>query len=187
MLLPIWGFFVGFWLAGWAVTQLFGHGLLATEGGLVAGLVLGIGLATLSYFSFRVGVVLVAGGFAAALASGALAAVGMGTGSLGAIVPIAVGILVVILALQTNLQKYTIILLTALAGADALVLAAMLLLGQVSLLSLEVRGNLIEPILETSPVWLLVGLVLAVAGVLIQVRFSRHYVYRQNRVMERWS
>lgn len=187
LLLPIWGFFAGFWFGGWAVTRFFGGGFLATVGGLVAGLVLGIGLATFSYLFFTVGVALVAGAVAAALASGVLAALGVGAGWLLVLVPVAAGIVVAVLTPLWNLQKYVIILVTAVAGADGLVVAALLLLGQVSLLSLQAGGNMIRPVLQNSPLWVLVGLALAAAGTLVQIRANRHYVFTRDRVVEGWK
>ena len=78
VMLPIWGFFAGFWLGAEATTLLFGVGLLATTTSWVIGFVVGLLGAVLSYLFFIIGVALVAGGFGWAL-GGALMMSALGT------------------------------------------------------------------------------------------------------------
>lgn len=60
LLLPIWGFVVGFLGGAALVTWLFGDGFLSTTLGIVVGIVLGIVGALISYFFWYFGVILAA-------------------------------------------------------------------------------------------------------------------------------
>ena len=183
--LPILGFFVGFWLGGWVAHQFSGAGTAGTLGGLLAGLVLGIGLATLSHFVVTAGVALVAGGFTAALVSGLLDALGFDPGWFVAIVPIVAGIVMAILTPLLSLQKYLVILLTALVGADALVVAALLFLKGVTLLELRVGGNMFRPLIQGTNLSLYVGLGLTIVGMLVQTATTRHFTYDRGNLVEK--
>ncbi|RMF03435.1 MAG: hypothetical protein D6768_05895 [Chloroflexi bacterium] len=70
VMLPIWGFFAGFWLGAEATTLIFGAGFLATTTGWVIGFILGLLGAVLSYMFYALGVALVAAGFGWALGAG---------------------------------------------------------------------------------------------------------------------
>lgn len=61
---------------------------------------------------------------------------------------------------------------TAVYGASALILAALLLVGRVALNTLQSAGDTIQPVLQDSFFWLLLWLALAVAGYFIQDRTS---------------
>ncbi len=60
VMLPIWGFFAGFWLGAEVTTLLFGSGFLATTTGWVIGFVVGLLGAVLSYLLYFLGVALLA-------------------------------------------------------------------------------------------------------------------------------
>ena len=82
VMLPIWGFFAGFWLGAEAVALLLGTGFLATVTGWVAGAALGLVGAVLSYVFYLAGVAIVAAGVGAALGAGLMSAIGFETGLL---------------------------------------------------------------------------------------------------------
>lgn len=187
VMLPIWGFFAGFWLGAEGVSLIFGTGFLATVTGWVVGFVAGLIGALLSYLYFIVGVALVAASVGAALGSGLMAAAGFDSGFLAATVAISSGFVVAVLTLLLNLQKYVIIALTALGGANAILLAILLLLGRVSLESVQRAGTAIGPILQDSWFWLLVWLAVAVAGIVVQIRANRTYTFTKTMYVEGWS
>ena len=89
-------------------------------------------VAVLSYFFYLAGVAILAGIIGAALAGGLMSAIGLESGILVFIISLAVAILFAVLALRYNLQKYVIILLAAIAGANAVILSVLLVLGRVS-------------------------------------------------------
>jgi hypothetical protein len=187
VLLPIIGFFAGFWLGAEVVSIIFGTGFLATVTAWIVGFVAGLVVAVLSYLFYLLGVALVAAAIGAALGSGFMGAFGFDPGVLTAIVALAAAIVAAILTLVWNLQKYVIIALTAIGGANALLLSVLLLIGKVSLESLRTAGTSIKPILQDSWFWLIVWLVVAIAGFVVQIRLHRDYTFTADRYIEGWG
>ena len=150
VMLPIWGFFAGVWLGAYAVTAIFGTGFLSTVTGLVVGIVVGVVGAVLSYLFYLVGVAIVAAAIGGALGSGIMTALGFDPGFLVTVVAIVSALVAVGLTLLLSLQKYVIIALSAIAGADLIVLSGLLLIGRVTLEQLQSCGNLLRPIIQDS-------------------------------------
>ena len=187
VLLPIWGFFGGFWLGAQMMALLFGTGFLVTITGWVAGFILGMVFAILSYLFYILGVALVAASFGAAIGAGFMAALGFEGGFFVIIVALLCAIFVAALTLVMNLQKYVIILITAFGGANAIILSALLILGRVSMGNIQSAGNAIRPVLSDSFFWLILWLALAGAGVVIQIISNRTYTFSKEQFQEGWS
>lgn len=187
VLLPILGFFGGLWLGAEGVSLILGEGFLATLTGWVAGLIVGLIMAVLSYAIFNLGVGLVAFVFGMVIALGLLSAVGVDSNLVLGIAGLASGVALLILTMMYNLQKYVVIVITAIAGANALVLAPLLLFDRVSLDELQNIGNTIKPVLADSWFWLIVWLVLAGAGIYTQLRISRDFTFTPERFVEGWG
>ncbi len=128
-----------------------------------------------------------AAGFGWALGAGFMAALGLSSGFLVTVVALVVAVIVAGLTLVFNLQKYVIIAITAIGGANAIVLSVLLLLGRVSLDSLKGAGNAIGPILQDSWFWLIAWLIVALAGIVVQIRANRDYTYADNQIPEDWG
>jgi len=130
VLLPIWGFIFGFVLGGQTIQALLGTSLFADATALVVGFVVGIVFAILSYLFYLAAVAIIA----FSLGYGVL--VGLWTMIIPNprfefivwLVAVIVGVIVAVATLRFNVQKYVIIVGTALAGAA---LVAMTLLGGV--------------------------------------------------------
>lgn len=187
VLLPIWAFFAGFWLGAYGTTLILGSGFLATVTGWVLGLILGLIAAVLSYLFYLVGVAMIAFGFGTALGSGFAGVLGFDPGIVTTIFAVAAGVLVAALVLMLNLQKYIIIVMTALGGANLLVLAGLLVFGRITVESLAANGSSIGPIVRDSWFWLLAWLLLAILGIVIQLRISRNYHFDQAQYVEAWT
>ena len=187
VLLPVWGFFAGFWLGAQSMTWIFGDGFLATTSGWVVGFFAGLVLAVLSYLFYIVGVALIAAAFGAAIGSGLMAAFGFDPGFLTTVVAIISAVIVAGLTLVFNIQKYVIIVITAIGGANALVLSPLLLLGRVDRNSLSGAGSTIQPILQDSLLWLVVWIAIAGFGVYWQLRTSRGYEFEKSQYTEGWG
>lgn len=187
VLLPVWGFFAGFWLGAEATTLIFGAGFLATTTSWVVGFFAGLLFAVLSYLFYFIGVALVAAGFGAALGAGLMSALGFESGLLVVIVVVIAALVVAGLTLVFNLQKYVIIIITAIGGANAVVLSALLVLGRVSLDSLSGAGGSIRPILQDSWFWLVVWVVIAIIGIVVQIRANRSYSFSRDQYVEGWG
>jgi hypothetical protein len=187
VMLPIWGFFAGFWIGAQATSLLLGTGFLATTTGLVVGFVIGIMGAVLAYLFYMVGVLIIAAAFGGAVGSGLMAALGFDPGFLNAIVTIVSAIVAAGLTLLLNLQKYVIIVFTAIVGAGLVVLSGMLVFGQVTLTELQAGANFLEPIFQGSWFWGLVWLALVAAGVVIQIRANQTYEFKKEMYVEGWG
>ncbi len=186
-MLPIFGFFAGLWMGAYLVELLFGGGFFATATGLVVGLVTGIVFALLSYLFYFFGVAVVAAIMGYVLGYGLMNAIGFDINWLAIVVGIVAGIFVMVLALRHNLQKYVIIGLTALAGANALILAPLLLFGRINPEDASIIGNAVQPVLQDSWLWLLIWIALAVAGMAYQVRTNRVYRFDPEEYEYGWG
>ncbi len=187
VMLPIFGFFAGFWLGAEATTLIFGGGFLATTTSWVVGFIVGLVGALLSYLFYILGVALVAGGFGWALGTGFMAALGFQSGFLTFVVALVAALVLLVLTLGLNLQKFIIIAITAIGGANAIVLSVLLVLGRVSVETLQGAGNSIAPVLQDSWFWLIVWLVIAIAGIVVQIRTNRSYTYSREQYIEDWG
>jgi hypothetical protein len=187
VLLPIWGFFAGLWLGASAITLLFGDGFLATTTGWVVGFIAGLVLAILSYLFYMLGVALVAGAIGWALASGLLAVIGLNSGIILFAISLVMAIVVIMVVLVLNVQKYVVIVLTAVSGANALLLSLLLLLGKVTTDMLQASGNPIQPVLQDSWFWAIGWLILAGVGIFFQIKTNRAYEFSKENYHADWG
>jgi hypothetical protein len=188
VMLPVWSFFGGFWLGAKGVTLVLGEGFLATATGLTVGLILGIALAIFSWQFYEIGVALLGAVVGAWLGSNLMQALGFGLNNLLTIL-VALGCALVagVLTYVQNWQKFLVIALSAIAGANALVLAFLLLNGRVSIEGLRGAGSAIRPVLADSWIWLVIWLGLAIAGIVLQVRSYRHAMFEKSSFVKYWS
>jgi len=184
VLLPIWGFFAGLWIGAQATHLLLGTDFLGTVTGWVVGVIAGFLLAIFSYFFYFLGVAIIGGAVGFALATGLLAALGIESSIILFIAGLVVGIIAAVLTIGLNIQKYVVIALTALGGANGVILSFLLLFGRVTTADLSASGNPIIPIYQDSPIWLLAWLVLAVLGFIYQIRINRTYEFTREMYIE---
>ena len=187
VMLPIWGFFAGFWLGAMGTAMLLGGGFLGTTTALVVGVVVGITGAILSYFFYMAGVLLIAAAFGGMLASAIMGAIGLSPGLITTIIVIISAIVAAGLTLLLNIQKLVIVVFTALAGAALIVVGVMVLFGQITPGDLQASGGFLKPIFEGSWFWGLVTLVLAAAGAVVQFRTSLAYEFTKEDYVEGWG
>ena len=187
VLLPIWGFFAGLWFGAQAMTLLFGSSFLATTTGLFFGLILGLILAVLSYLFYFIGVAIVSAIAGYALGTGLMTGLGLSSGFLSALVGLAVAVIVVVLVLRFNVQKYVIIILTAIGGANAIILGFLIAFNRVELGSLLSAGDAIRPVLQSSWFWAIAWAALALVGIVMQIRTNRTYEFDDTRYVETWG
>jgi hypothetical protein len=168
ILLPIWGFIAGFLLGAGAMETLFGVGFLSMVTSWIVGFVLGLILATLSYFFWFIGVAIFAGSFGFSLGAGFMYLLGFNPGLLSWLVGISAAIVVALLVLLLNVQKWFIVVITAFGGATAIIGSILLMFGRVPLE--EFSRNAVRLVIDDSWLWIVVWLVLAVAGIVTQAR-----------------
>ncbi len=172
-LLPIWGFFFGFGLGAETLQVIFGVGFLATVSSWVVGFIVGAAFAVLSYLFYIVAVALLAGSFGYGLAVAILTAIGLNFGFIVWVLGIVAGIIVAAVVLIFNIQKYAIIVITALGGTSAIIFTLLAMFG--NLTPAEMLLNPVMTAISNSFWWLLFYLVLAIAGIVVQLGANRSY------------
>jgi hypothetical protein len=174
ILLPIWGFFTGFFLGAHGMTTIFGEGFLATVTGWVVGFVLGLVFAVLSYLYYYIAVLLLGGTLGYLAGVGVMEAIGIEPGFLTLVVGVVAGVALAIVTAVLRAPKYLVIVLSALGGSAAVVAGVLLLLGTVELQEFRhgVMGAAWTAIV-TTPIWLVVWAVIAAAGMIYQVRTTQ--------------
>jgi len=186
VMLPIWGFFAGFWLGADVTSLVFGSGFLGSVTGWVVGFVLGLIFAISSYLFYGIAVAIQAAIIGYGIGSGLLAAF-LGPGLFAALSGVVFAVAVLVLTLVFNLQKYVVIVITSILGSNAALISVLLLFGRISLQSLRASGTPIIPIVQDSWMWLLLWLLLAGFGVWSQMRANRTYEFRREIYMEGWG
>lgn len=173
ILLPIWGFFFGLGLGAQTVQAIFGTAFLATITSWVVGFVVGAIFAVLSYLFYIFAVALLSGSFGYALAVGILTAIGLNFGLIVWLLGIIAGIALAVVVLALNIQKYAIIVITAVGGTGAIIFTLLASVG--GLTPAELVGSPVLRAIQNSFWWLLFFLVLAGAGIIFQIRSNRAY------------
>lgn len=183
-LLPIWGFFFGFGLGASAVQALFSTGLLATVTSWVVGFVVAVIFALLSYFFYAAAVAVAAAFLGYMLGVGIMDLFGLnGLALITFIVAAALAVIAVIVTFRFNLQKYVIIAATAIGGAALAVGVIMLGVGGVDLVRLV--ESPVRLLFQTSPFMAIVFVLLAIAGIVVQIRANRRFeIETYNRFAE---
>ncbi len=187
VMLPVWGFFAGYWIGAQFVSLFTGAGFLGSGVGFVVGLAVGIAFAILSYQIFEFGVVVVTAVFGIAVGTGLMQALGFDSGIAVALGALVIAVLVAWLLFRYDQDRYLVVVMTALGGASLLVAGGLLILGRISTDQIIDAGNTLGPILRDSWLWLLVWLVLAAVGILVQVRTNREFDWRKNDLVQGWS
>jgi hypothetical protein len=173
ILLPIWGFFFGFGLGAHTLQAIFGVGFVATVTSWVLGFIVGLVFAVLSYLFWMIGVAIFSGSFGYALGVGLMGAIGIDFGLLVWLVGIVLGIIVAVVVLVLNLQKWAIILITAFGGAA-------IIAGTIGLMfsggtAATLGENPFRAVISTSPLLIILFLVLGVLGFISQWRINQSW------------
>ena len=171
ILLPIWGFFFGLALGAQTLQALFGTGFLATVTSWVIGFVTGAVFAVLAYFFYLAAVAIIAGSLGYGLTVAVLTGIGMNMNFLVWAIGMVAAVALIFVTLRFNLAKWVIIITTGLAGG-ALIAGAIGFMFNPAARFLE---NPVQAILATSPLLVILGLVVAGFGIAAQVRTSRAF------------
>jgi hypothetical protein len=173
-LLPIWGFFFGFALGAQTMQALFGVQFAATVTSWVVGFAVGAVFALLAYLFYAIAVAILAGSIGYALGAGFMHLIGLNFGLVVWLVGIAVGVVVIIATFYFNIQKYVIIAATAIGGAGVIIGTLMFGVGGVAVVS-KLFENPVRLALQGSPIWTILFLILAVAGIVLQIIHTRDW------------
>jgi len=171
-LLPIWGFFFGLWLGAQSMQALFGVGFLATVTSWVVGFIVGAIFAVLSYLFYIAAVAIIAGSLGYFASVGILLAIGLNMNFLTWLIGIVVAIALAIVTLRFNLQKWVIIIATSLAGAAVIFGGFFVIFNPVTAALME---NPIKAFLSSSPLLMILAVVVAVIGIVVQYQNTRSF------------
>lgn len=189
VLLPIWGFFAGFFIGAQTIEFLFSEGFLATITGWVVGFFVGMIFAVLSYLFYVVAVAVIS--FTAGYA-GTVALVQWlfnleDSGVVIWILGVVVGVIVAIAVLRFNIAKYAIIVITAFGGTGLIIYTFLAAFYGEALVSLV--NNPVAVAVDRSWLWFLFFVIVAGTGIYFQLIANRSFeVDTYNRVAdEDWS
>jgi hypothetical protein len=168
-LLPIWGFFFGLGLGAQSVQVLFGDGFLATVTSWVVGFVVALVFALLSYAFYAFAVAIIGGSLGYAVAVGLLTWIGLDMGLIVWLVGLVAGVIMAIVTLVLNLQKWVVIAASSILGAATIFGTILLMFNPAS----EVMESPVKTMLSTSPLMTILFLVVAGLGFYMQYVSTR--------------
>ena len=132
LVLPIWGFFVGFAFGAGLVAELADERFLGTVLGWVLGLVFALIFAVLAYLYYAVAVILAMAAFGFAIGSGLVVAIGIDWNWVAVLVGVAIGAVVGIVSVVGNMPMIVLVIISSFAGAIGVVAGLMLLFGSLN-------------------------------------------------------
>lgn len=178
-ILPAIGFALGFFTGAAGMQAIFGDGFLSTLGGWVAGFLIGLVFAFISFFWWYAGVLLSAGGVGALLGTGLAQIFGLDDGVLYFLFGLVGFIAFVAVALVLNLPIYLIIISTALGGANLAIIGLLMLFNQVD--RQDLGYGTAAAVIDESWWWSLVVLVLAIVGASFQLTMRERLVVPEDK------
>jgi hypothetical protein len=162
IILPIAGFVFGFGLGAQTLQILFGIGFLATATSWIVGFFVGLVFAVLSYLFYIVGVALVTGSWGYGLGVGLMGLIGLGTGLISWLVGMVFGVVIALIALGLNIQKWIIIAVTSFSGSGVIVGTLLFALGKIN--PADLGTSAVQQAISDSFLWLVLYLVLGILG-----------------------
>ena len=168
LLLPIWGFVVGFGLGTEAMRALFGDGTFATVTSWIVGFVIAVVFAVLSYLYYYAAIAILAGAVGYAIGAAAWGIIGNEQGVIAFVIGLVVGVVFAIGVLALNVPRYLVIVLTGLGGAATVIAGWFLLIGKVP--ADNVTWWQVGKLISDSWFYLIVWGLLAAAGIVAQMR-----------------
>jgi len=168
LVLPIWGFFAGFAFGAGLVSNLADERFLGTVLGWVLGLAFALLFAFLAYLYFYVAVIIAMAAFGFSIGSGLVVSLGIDWSWVAVLVGLLVGTAIGVAAIVADVPMIVLVILGSFAGAVGVVGGLMLLFGELNSSDCT-RGDFTDTV-SNSFLWSLLLLVLAAAGILVQVR-----------------
>jgi len=173
IVLPIWGFFFGLALGAQTIQAILGDAFFGTVTSWVVGFIVGAIFAVFSYLFYFVAVAILSGSLGYSLTVGLLAAIGLDFGFLVWLIAIVVAVIVAFLVLRFNIQKYAVIVITALGGAGVIVF--IMLAAFEGVLLTKILSNPVMTAISNNWLYLLLFAVVAIGGIVVQLRASQAY------------
>jgi hypothetical protein len=163
VLMVLVGFAVGFVLGGSGVAAATRGPFLGSLLGWLAALVVGLILGGLAIPFYAAGVAVLGGLVAYLVASGIMVYLAFGTGTVTQAAGIVAGAIAIVLIYLFRVHRLLVIAVTAMAGAGAIVAGVLILLGKLAF-DLPTATDP-TAIIRSTPLWLLLMVVLFLAGI----------------------
>ena len=168
LVLPIWGFFVGFGFGAGLVAGFSEDHFLGTVFGWVLGLIFGLVFAVLAYLYYAIAVIIVMMSIGFALGSGLVVALGIDWNWVAVLVGLLAGAALGVGSILANVPMIVLTVLSSVGGAIAVVSGLMLVFGAMD--SADFTGTSFADRVDDSWWWYAMFLILAIAGLAIQTR-----------------
>lgn len=168
VIIPVWGAFAGLIFGAGLVASLTDEGFLASVLGWLVGLVVALLFGALAYLYYEVSVLIAMSAIGFSLGTAAMVAVGVEWSWLIILAGVIVGAVLAMLAIVADLPMALLTILTAMAGATAIVVGVMLLFGVVSLGDFGSAATTVT--LHDDWWWYVLYVGLAIAGIVAQYR-----------------
>lgn len=168
VIIPIWGAVVGFSLGAGLIAAATDEGFLRSGLAWIVAIGLAVLFALLAYLFYWVAVVLAMGSIGFTLGASVMGALGVDWNWIVVLVGIAAGVLLAVLAIVSDFPMVLLVLLSALAGASAVTAGLMVLTGAIE--TDDFTDEAVTAQAGDDWWWYLVYGVLAVAGIVYQLR-----------------
>jgi hypothetical protein len=168
LVLPIWGFFVGFGFGAGLVAGFSEEHFLGTVLGWVLGLIFGLVFAVLAYLYYAIAVIIVMMSIGFALGSGLVVAFGIDWNWVAVLVGVLAGAALGIGSILANVPMIVLTVLSSIGGAIAVVSGFMLVTGAMD--SADFNTSSFADRVSDDWWWYALFLVMAIAGLVIQTR-----------------
>jgi hypothetical protein len=182
LLLPIWGFFFGFALGAQTIQLLFGEALLASVTSWVVGFIVALVFAVLAYLFYVVAVAIIAGSLGYGLGVAIMSIFSADLNFITWVVGIILAIILIVITFRFNLAKYVIIAATAVGGAAICI--GTLMIGVTGMAVVQLANNPVRTVMNDSPVWTILFVVLAIAGIALQISANKSYTVTEYNRMD---
>lgn len=167
LMIPIWGFFVGFAMGAGLIAAATDRAFLGTVLAWIVGVFLGLLFAFIAYTYYAVAIVLAMASIGYLLGAALMVALDVEWNWLIVAVGIVVGLLLAAAAIASDLPTTLLTVLTALGGATAIVGGILLLINRLD--TDELGDGAVTAAIDASWGWWLLYVAIALAGVLAQI------------------
>ena len=168
VVIALWGALVGFLLGAGIVAGVTGESFLASAFAWSAGVVLAVVFGLIAYLYYAVSVVIGIGAIGFTLGTTAMVAVGVDWSWVVALVGLAVGAALALVAIAGDLPMLLLTVLSALAGASIVILGLLLIVGVLGRADLAAAQT--SASLALAWWWNVLYVVLVVVGIGVQLR-----------------
>lgn len=173
LFIPLWGFVSGLSLGAAAYSAMSDTPFLGASIGILVGVGLGILFAAFAYLYYSLAIAILGVSLGYWIGSGFITLLGFNPGLLSTLTGVGLGIMFGVITLLINAPKYVLIAATSIAGAITVIESFLLLTNQVSLETFSYSSA--QATVSNSVWWILTAFVIALAGVLFQVRTTTDY------------